>query len=345
MAAVWGKSRVQEVDDNRNVRDGALAYFYEAGTTTPMTVYSSAALGDVNEHPNPLVADGEGRWPQVFIDDATFSFFRVRVTDSAGVLIYDDDAIPVIGQQAGEGGSETPVDANGLIITGDIILAYSTGSRSGFVRANGRTIGNASSGATERANSDTQPLYEHLWTKDANLTIAGGRGLAATSDFNAGKQLTLPDFRGRSPFGMDDMGNLAAGRISNTYVDAPRTAIALGGAGGEDDIALTGDQTGAHTHAAGTLKADAHKHFTVDQGSVSNDALNATQAIAEQQSAVAGVDSTYNAKLGRGTQTANVGLTSAANVDTISGSTASAGGGQAHENMPPFLLLTLYIRL
>jgi hypothetical protein len=67
----------------------------------------------------------------------------------------------------------------------------------------GSTIGDGSSGATARANADTQTLFTLLWNSIANaeLTIqtSGGspttRGASATADFVAHKRMPLPDLR------------------------------------------------------------------------------------------------------------------------------------------------------
>jgi microcystin-dependent protein len=69
---------------------------------------------------------------------------------------------------------------------------------------NGGTIGDGSSGATARANADTQTLFELLWNNIANAELAiqdssgagTTRGASATADFNAHKRLPLPDMRG-----------------------------------------------------------------------------------------------------------------------------------------------------
>lgn len=68
----------------------------------------------------------------------------------------------------------------------------------GWLLVDGKTIGNASSGATSRANADTWPLFEQLWSFPAAsvpiYTSAGAastRGLTAAEDFAAGKRLPL----------------------------------------------------------------------------------------------------------------------------------------------------------
>ena len=105
------------------------------------------------------------------------------------------------------------VDPTTIFGTGDIKANYGTGVIDGFVRANGRTIGSSTSGANERANSDTQALFTFLWNGDPNLVVSTGRGVSAAADWSANKTITLPDWRGRALVALDDMGNTAAGRL------------------------------------------------------------------------------------------------------------------------------------
>lgn len=84
--------------------------------------------------------------------------------------------------------------------TGEVILSVSPTAPVGTVALNGQTIGSAASGATGRANADTQALFELLWTAADNTLLpiqdaAGGvssRGLTAAADFAANKRLPLP---------------------------------------------------------------------------------------------------------------------------------------------------------
>ncbi|MCK1465713.1 hypothetical protein IVB34_47370 [Bradyrhizobium sp. 2] len=108
----------------------------------------------------------------MFLADGTI---KVRLTDRNGVTQVVADNIQVVGPSGGGGGGGT-VDPTTILATGDVKVAYGTGILSGFVRANGRTIGSATSGATERANSDVQALFVYLWAADANLSVSGGRG-------------------------------------------------------------------------------------------------------------------------------------------------------------------------
>lgn len=188
---------------------GGLLYTIQAGTTsTPQNAYQDSAL--TLPWPNPIILDSAGRIPQFYLADGSI---KIRLTDSAGVQQLVADNILVVGPSSGSGGGGS-VDATTVLATGDIKAKYGTGTLSGFVRANGRTIGSSTSGATERANSDAQALFEYLWGADSSLTVSGGRGASANADWTANKTLALPDFRGSIIAGLDDMGNSASGRIS-----------------------------------------------------------------------------------------------------------------------------------
>ena len=221
----------QQLDTSGKPLAGCLFYSIQAGTTsTPQNAYQDSAL--TIPLPNPQTCDAAGRLPQMFFADGTI---KVRLTDKNGVTQVVADNIQVIGASSGSGGGGT-VDATTVLATGDIKVKYSTGTLSGFVRANGRTIGSATSGATERANSDTQALFEYLWGADANLTVSGGRGASANADWTANKTIALPDWRGRSISGLDDMGNTPAGLLTSSYFGTDGTV--LGAAGGNEYQAL-----------------------------------------------------------------------------------------------------------
>ena len=88
-------------------------------------------------------------------------------------------------------------------ITGQWVLTPDTTTPSGCVIPNGGTIGNASSGATTRANADTSDLFAFYWrlTNNTDYPIqdsAGAvttRGASAAADFAANKRLPLPNIQ------------------------------------------------------------------------------------------------------------------------------------------------------
>lgn len=220
----------QQFDSLGKPLNGCKLYLYAAGTTTPQFAYQDAAL--TIAHPWPLVCDSAGRLPQFYLADGTI---KIRLTSSTGVNqgyggAGTIDGITVIGASSGSG-SGTVVDPTTLLQTGALQPFYGTGARTGFVRANGRTIGSATSGASERANSDCQELFEHLWTEDANLSVSTGRGASAAADWSANKTIALPDWRGRALGFLDDMGNSAAGRLTATYFGTAATALGAASTG------------------------------------------------------------------------------------------------------------------
>lgn len=222
-----GFSLQQQFDSLGHVLAGCQFYTIQAGTTsTPQNVYQDTAL--TLALPNPQTCDASGRLPQFFAADGNI---KIRLTDRNGVTQVVADNVLVIGPSGGGGGGGT-VDPTTILTTGDIKVTYGTGVVTGFVRANGRTIGSATSGATERANADVQALFQYLWGADANLAVSGGRGASAAADWAANKTIALPDWRGRALAGLDDMGNSAAGRLTSTYFGT--SAIVLGAAGGAE---------------------------------------------------------------------------------------------------------------
>lgn len=100
---------------------------------------------------------------------------------------------------------------------------------SGWIKANGGTIGNASSGATTRANADTSALFSLLWSEFDNTALpiqdssgaASTRGASAAADFAANKRLPIHDARGEFIRGLDDSRGVDSGRaLGSAQLDA-----------------------------------------------------------------------------------------------------------------------------
>src|ERR1043166_3226960 len=228
MGILWPHSNTVARTNADRRAAGALAYFFEAGTTTPRTTYQDADL--TTPHAHPVVADASGRCPAVFVD---FGSYRERVKTAGGTQLWDTDDIP----NPAPFDEEVGVDENALLTTGDVFFRFKQGTRTGSVRANGRTIGSGNSGASERANDDTLDLYTVLYDSLSNAVcpVEGGRGTNAAVDFAANKKLMLPDRRGAVPGGLDDMGNTAASLLGSAPVVAGSTI-------------LPGSTLGANTH-------------------------------------------------------------------------------------------------
>jgi hypothetical protein len=233
MAGTIPLSMTQQLDEFGAPLAGGHLYLIQAGTvSTPQNGYQDSAL--TLPWPNPIILDASGRLPQFFLADGSI---KIRLTDVNGVEKLVADGLIVTGASSGGGGG-SPVDATTVLATGDLKPRYGTGTLTGFVRGNGRTIGSATSGSSERANADTQALFEYLWNADANLVVSTGRGATSIADWSANKTIALPDFRGRALAFMDDMGSSAAGRLTATYFGTAATVLGAAG-GSESKVVVT----------------------------------------------------------------------------------------------------------
>jgi len=337
MATTWPASRVPFLDANGDPMVGAKLYFYDSNTTTPQSVYSEASLSTTIDQ--PVLADARGMFPAIYLNPDPGSY-RQKLTDADDVLIFDDDEISVP-----QAATYVPPDAGATSVdllarTGDLKPFYGTSSiPSGWVRANGRTLGSATSGATERANADAEDLFLHLWTEDSTLSVSSGRGGSAAGDWAANKTIALPDFRERTLVGLATMGNSDAGLVADSLVDGGETSSTLGATAGADDVALTEANLAAHDHDAGELLMPNHGHPV--RTSVDNaDSSDLTGGVMLRGTNV----STKVAYTGTPSDTAGqqVGGSGTA---SITGSTADAGSGTAHNNMQPSMFVSILIKL
>lgn len=329
MAVLWQASRIPQIDPNGDPYAGAKAYFYQSGTSTPLTVYQDTDLSEF--HDSPVVANGSGAFPAIFLPA---SAYRERVTDADGNVLWDIDGI-----DAPQAASYTPPSAGStspelLASTGDVKARYGTGAHSGWVRCAGRTIGSAASGAAERANDDCQDLFEFLWAADSTLTVSGGRGASAANDWAADKTIALPDFRSRALVGLATMGNADVALIASALVDNSETADTLGATAGASTHALTEAELAAHGHTASTASAGSHTHTPTFSGGVGaypnvySTGGGATEFVVSGGNAVVGT----------------IGMTSAGS-HTHTVTVDDTGSGTAHNNVQPSSFVTFYLKL
>lgn len=156
----------------------------------------------------------------------------------------------VLASFAAHPAAATPVN---VIPTGAVFLFDATSAPAGFIELNGGTIGNASSGASTRANADTYALFVHYWTNYTNaerpiLTSAGGastRGASADADWAANKRITISEGRGEFFRGLDRSRGVDASRklgIPQAEMVGPHTHPGNGrtdrntSAGGTDQV-------------------------------------------------------------------------------------------------------------
>ncbi|KKL56921.1 hypothetical protein LCGC14_2240580 [marine sediment metagenome] len=186
------------------------------------------------------------------------------------------------------------------------IGTFSVAPPDAWIHANGNTIGNASSGGTERANTDTEQLFTLLWDSmaDAQAAVSTGRGASAAADFAANKNITLPDMQGM-------------------------VAVGTGGTA----MTTHGDTDGEETHVITTAEMAAHAHRQNTGETVNGTAV----ASSKFKTGDAGGSSI------RGDTDSGLSDSGSPNITDLD--TASVGSDTAHENMPPWVSLSWIIKL
>lgn len=174
----------------------------------------------------------------------------------------------------------------------------------------------------------------------------------------------IPDLRGRTVFGLDNMGGSAIGRLTNTFTNGI-TGTTLGGVGGHEAHVLTQAQLAAHKHHLG-INSDTgtvHSHPVVSN---STDAANAphdhTLTVFVVLNASLGTGGgqtvpTINSQLNTSNLTTassnanhahNLNFTTGienSHTHVVSGDTDDmTGGGAGHNNLPPGMVLNKIIK-
>jgi len=141
------------------------------------------------------------------VSGSVFNFlntaFQLKdVTDPTKIVQFDVSGMPtattsVIRLAGGQTVLGMPI--------GTIVPYFLPSAPAGWVFLRGLTIGNATSGATERANADTERLFTALWNTNA-YAVHPSRGGSAAADYAASRTIDMPDMRAVAPVGMDNMG-------------------------------------------------------------------------------------------------------------------------------------------
>lgn len=87
MSKIFQLPRQVVLSNQGELIPGGKAYFYEANTAIPISVYSDSDL--TVAHTNPVIADGNGRFPTIYIDNQ--QQYKVKLTDANDVELYSQD--------------------------------------------------------------------------------------------------------------------------------------------------------------------------------------------------------------------------------------------------------------
>jgi len=250
------------------------------------------------------------------------------------------------------------------------------------VRCNGRSIGSATSGATERANPDCEDLFLYLWNNipDATAGVSGGRGASAGADWAANKTILIPSLRGVLPIGLATMGNADGGSFSGVPVvlgSATAAGSVLGAnthtlstselptfnpassitpftpAGTISAITPAGTITQSPITPSGSVSISDSRTWGFNYGGVTNIPVGGTSVAGDP--GASGFSKTVTVTGGSisGSFTGNAQTLTFAGTPTtptftgtqITPTGSNIGSGSAHNNMPRVLLGTYFIKL
>lgn len=272
-------------------------FFYISGTTTPLDTFSDVDLTIPNL--NPVTADANGRFGSIFL--VPTSAYKVQlwnaatVDDPVGSQIWSEDpcgpAAGGISNNVGMIGEVRAFAGPALVVPSGWYLCY------------GQQLDRVTFSA----------LFAIIGT-----TWGVGDG---STTFN------LPDLRGRGFFGVDNMGGVAANRVTAGFSGIAGNT--LGAVGGTE---LFGD----HTH---TVSDPHHTHALTDPGHAHEEQImRSFSGGGVVSGGVANASNPVDAGMATLSATSGVSITGAA-----TGITIDATGTGNSENMPPAAMVNMII--
>lgn len=200
----------------------------------------------------------------------------------------------------------------GMTPTGTVESFAGSSAPTGWLLCHGQSL-----------NATSNPQYADLW--GVLGTTYGGSGITA---FN------LPDLRGRSVAGKDDMGGSAANRITNAASGI--TGTSLGANGGAQTHTMSSTEMPSHTHTQ-----NAHTHRVYTSNRIDTNAIgfyyNSADGWGFGSPGGSGGSAYY---VTRDRQDAGAQL-----IENSTPTNQNTGGGGAHQNMPPTIILNYIIKI
>jgi hypothetical protein len=113
----------QFFDDAGNVLAGGKLFFYDTGTTTLKNTYSDSDLSKLNK--NPVILDGEGRVAtgdgEIFLSGN----YKVRLTDSSDVQLWERDPVSSVDDLTREWTNGSTYNKDQIVIGSDTLFYIS----------------------------------------------------------------------------------------------------------------------------------------------------------------------------------------------------------------------------
>lgn len=94
MSVLFNMPWQQAFDSSGNTLGGAKLYFFQAGTSTPATVYADVGLGVPLS--NPVIANGAGRFEPIYLDNG---MYKAVLKTSEDVMIWTADNIQTTSEE------------------------------------------------------------------------------------------------------------------------------------------------------------------------------------------------------------------------------------------------------
>jgi hypothetical protein len=222
------------------------------------------------------------------------------------------------------------VQLPGQIQTGTPVQSLISTVPYGYVAANALTVGNPSSNATNRANSDTQFLFNFLWALPASVCpiytssgTASTRGASAAADYAANKAIAVPNMKGLGLMGVDTMGGAATTFLSGVPVTSGSDTVP-GSIVGENLHSLQNAENATHSHS---ITDEQHDHSAVIPQGTQVNAGTTVSMLQGSQVNGAGVD-----------------ITTASSFTGITGTNAQ-GSGTGHNTVERNMLVYWNLKL
>jgi microcystin-dependent protein len=256
----------------QQAQEGAYNYARDTGTPNSYVVELTPAVTDrieglyirirasnTNTGPSTLNV-GAGSFPILNPDGSELG---ANAIVAGGIFEVVDDG--AVAYQLISASQETQA-TQGLATTGDMKTRPTGETIAGWVIANGTTIGNATSNATQLADPTTQNLFEWHWNNFSNTQCpvflpngtATTRGANAAADYAANKAIAVYDKRGKGEIGVDGMGAPVTNRLSGVPVTSG-SVTSPGSVIGQNLHTLIAAEMPTHNHVA-NVNDPTHSH-------------------------------------------------------------------------------------